>query len=90
MIEGSDAEKRTFITDEGVFCYKVIPFGLKNAEATYQCLVNGLFKEHIEKTVEVYINDMIIKRKKVEDHARDIIIAFDILDRVRLKLNPEK
>lgn len=61
MMEGLDAEKIAFITDEGVYCYKVMPFGLKNAGATYQRLVNGLLKEHIGKTVEVYIDNMLSK-----------------------------
>lgn len=83
-------KKIFFIIDEGVLYYRVMSFSLKNARATYQHLVNGLFKEHIGKTVEVYIDDMIIKSKRVEDHAHDIIIAFDILNRARMKLNPKK
>lgn len=58
-------KRTTFITDKGVFYYKVMPFDLKNAGATYQRLVNRLFKEHIGKIVEVYTDDMIIKIKRV-------------------------
>lgn len=58
-------KRTTFITDKGVFYYKVMPFDLKNAGATYQRLVNRLFKEHIGKIVEVYTDDMIIKSKRV-------------------------
>lgn len=58
-------KRTTFSTDKGVFYYKVMPFDLKNAGATYQRLVNRLFKEHIGKIVEVYTDDMIIKIKRV-------------------------
>lgn len=64
------AEKTAFVTDEGVFYCKFMPFSHKNAGAIYERLINRLFKEHIEKTVEVYIDDMTIKSKKVEDHSR--------------------
>lgn len=59
MMGELDIEKIAFITNHGVFCYKVI--GLKNAKATYWHLVNRLFKELISKTIEVYIDDMMIK-----------------------------
>ena len=52
-----DVEKASFITERGVYCYKVMPFGLKNVGATYQRLVNKMFKEIIERTMEVYIDD---------------------------------
>lgn len=64
-----------------------MPFGLKNIEVTYQHLVNGFFREHIKKTVEVYIYDMI---KRMVDHAMDIITTFNILDRAGMKLNLKK
>lgn len=90
IMDEPDDEKTTFITDERIFYYRVMPFGFKNTGATCQRLVNGLFKQHIRKTVEVYIDDMTIKSKKVEEHTQDIITTFDILDRTRIKLNPEK
>ena len=52
-----------FITERGLFCYKVMPFGLKNAGATYQRLINKMFQGLIGKTVEAYIDDMVIKSK---------------------------
>ena len=63
-----DVEKTLFITERGLYCYKVMPFGLKNASATYQRLVNKIFKEMIGKTMEVYIDDMLVKSVKVTDH----------------------
>lgn len=59
-IDAEDAEKTAFITNAGVFCYKVIPFGLKNARATSQMLVSGIFKDVIGSTVEVYVDDMVL------------------------------
>ena len=61
-------------------------FGLKSACATYQRLVNNMFKEKLEDTMEVYIDDMVVKSKKFED----VKEAFDILDEYNMKLNPSK
>ncbi|WCJ35536.1 Pro-Pol polyprotein [Euphorbia peplus] len=85
-----DMEKTSFITPEGTYCYQVMPFGLKNAGATYQRLVNKMFKELIGKNVEIYVDDMIVKSKKAEEHARDLEVVFRILREYNLKLNPEK
>ena len=57
----SDQEKTAFITPKGIYCYRVMPFGLKNAGATYQRMVTSMFGHLIGKTVEVYIDDMLIK-----------------------------
>ena len=51
----------SFITHEGLYCYKVMPFGLKNTGATYQRLMNHVLKDHIRKNLEVYVDDIIIK-----------------------------
>ncbi|KAL4581685.1 hypothetical protein LXL04_006212 [Taraxacum kok-saghyz] len=67
-----------------------MPFGLKNAGATYQRLVNKMFKDKLGDTMEVYIDDMVVKSKKVEDHLRDLEDAFRILDEYNMKLNPAK
>ena len=54
-------EKTSFITSQGLFCYKVMPFSLKNAGATYQRLVNHMFRPQIGRNVEVYVDDMMMK-----------------------------
>jgi len=59
-----DQEKPAFATDRGSHYYKVMPFGLKNAEATHQQLVNEVFESIIRKTMEVYVDDMIVKSYK--------------------------
>ncbi|KAI3667467.1 hypothetical protein L6452_42525 [Arctium lappa] len=68
LMHPDDQEKTAFMTDKGIYCYKVMPFGLKNAGSTYQRLVNMMFKEHLGDTMEVYIDDMLIKSKHTDDH----------------------
>ena len=85
-----DQENTSFITDRGLYCYKVMPFGLKNAGATYQCLVNMMFNEQIGKTMEVYVDDMLVKSKLASDHVTHLTDMFKILRVYRMKLNPFK
>ena len=54
-------EKTAFITEWGIFYYKVMPFDLKNVGATYQSLVNKMFAYYLGDTMEVYIDDMLVK-----------------------------
>ena len=63
-----DQEHTSFITDRGLYCYIGMPFGLLNAGATYQRLVNKMFKNQIGRTMEVYVDDMLVKSRAVEDH----------------------
>ena len=58
-----DAEKTSFITPYGLYCYNVMPFGLKNVGATYQRLVTKMFRPLLDSTMEVYIDDMLVKSK---------------------------
>uniref|UniRef100_A0A2N9IQQ3 RNA-directed DNA polymerase n=1 Tax=Fagus sylvatica TaxID=28930 RepID=A0A2N9IQQ3_FAGSY len=71
-----DQEKTAFITSRGLFCYKVMPFGLKNAGATYQRLVNKMFHDQIGRNVEVYADDMLVKSKKDDNHLADLKETF--------------
>ena len=63
MHEG-DQEHTAFLTNQSLYCYKVMLFGLKNTVATYQRLVNKMFKEQISKMMEVYVDDMLVKSLK--------------------------
>ncbi|KAJ0835617.1 putative nucleotidyltransferase, Ribonuclease H [Helianthus annuus] len=90
QMEPSDQEDTAFMTPTGIYYYIAMPFGLRNAGATYQRLVNMMFKEQIGHTMEVYIDDMVAKSKRAEDHLRDLEEAFDILDKFNMKLNPSK
>ena len=73
-----DVEKTSFITKRGLYCYKVVP-DLKNARVTYQRLVNKMFRELIRKTMEVYIDDMLVKSLKAIDHIAHLEEAFGVL-----------
>uniref|UniRef100_A0A2N9FCU7 RNase H type-1 domain-containing protein n=1 Tax=Fagus sylvatica TaxID=28930 RepID=A0A2N9FCU7_FAGSY len=85
-----DEEKTAFITPRGIFCYKVMPFGLKNAGATYQRMITKMFSSQLGKTVEVYIDDMVVKSVRAEDHLENLRAVFNTLRRHRLKLNASK
>lgn len=85
-----DQEHTSFITDKGVYCFLVMPFGLKNAGATYQRLVDEMFKDMIGKTVEVYIDDMVVKSQQKLSHLLDLKRTFERLRQYGMKLNPAK
>ena len=63
-----DMEKTSFITPWGTYCYKVMPFGLKNAGATYQRVATTLLHDLVHKEVKVYVDDMIVNSKDHEAH----------------------
>ena len=74
-----DDEKHTsFRTPLGVYCYTVMPFGLKNAGATYQRAMSTNFREHLRKTVECYVDDIAVKSRNKNDHLSDLRTMFDI------------
>ena len=79
-----------FITSLGLYCYRVMPFGLKNAGATYQRLVNQMFSKQIGRNVEVYVDDILIKSNEEEDHLEDLKEMFNTLRQYSMKLNPSK
>ena len=78
-MDETDQEKTSFVTSQGLVCYKVILFGLKNAGATYQRLVNHMFRPQIGWNVEVYIDDMLVKSQDEEIHLDDLQETFDTL-----------
>ena len=67
-----DQERTSFVTSQGLFCYKVMPFGLKNAGATYQRLMNKMFTHQIGRNIQVYIDDMLVKSLREKDHLNDL------------------
>ncbi|KAG8501727.1 hypothetical protein CXB51_003885 [Gossypium anomalum] len=85
-----DMDKTTFITLWGIFCYKVMPFGLKNTGATYQRAMVTLFHYMIHKEIEVYVDDMIAKSRTEEEHIEVLRKLFLRLRKFQLKLNPAK
>ena len=89
-MDPDDQEKTSFVTAQGTYCYRVMPFGLKNAGATYQRLVNRMFRKQIGATMEVYIDDMLVKSTTTDLHIAHLSEAFQILRNYNMKLNPAK
>ena len=85
-----DQEKTAFITSQGLYCNKVMPFGLKNAGATYQRLVNKMFSQQIGKNMEVYVDDMLVRSKEELAHLDDLKETFANLKTHQMRLNPSK
>lgn len=85
-----DQEKTAFTTQWGTFCYKVMPFGLKNAGSTYQRAMTTLFHDMMHREIEVYVDDMIAKSLDAESHIVNLRKLFERLRKYRLRLNPAK
>ncbi|KAL2226624.1 UNVERIFIED_CONTAM: Retrovirus-related Pol polyprotein from transposon [Sesamum indicum] len=85
-----DRDKISLITEKGIYCYNMTPFGLKNAGATYQRLVSKMFGDLLGKIMEVYVDDMLVKSKRSQDHLADLAQAFGIMRSYGMKLNPDK
>ena len=90
IMDPDDQEKTSFVTGQGTYCYRVMPFGLKNAGATYQRLVNKMFQKQIGASMEVYIDDMLVKSTTAELHIAHLSEVFQILREYNMKLNPAK
>ena len=89
-MDPNDQHKTSFMTGQGTYYYQVMPFGLKNARATYQRLVNRMFQKHIGASMEVYIDDMLVKSVKAELHVDHLAKSFQVLKDYKIKLNPTK
>ena len=89
-LAGEDQEKTAFISLDANYHYTVMPFGLKNAGTTYQRMMTRMFRDKIGHTVEVYIDDMVIKSKQEVRHVEDLREVFEVLRKHRLRLNAEK
>ncbi|KAL6311102.1 hypothetical protein AAG906_005452 [Vitis piasezkii] len=68
----------------GIYCYKVMPFGLNNADAMYQHAMQKIFDDMLHKIVECYVDNLVVKSRKREDHLRDLCMVFDRLRRYQL------
>ena len=85
-----DEEKTAFVTPHRLYCYMVMPFRLKNTGATYQRLMTKIFKPLIGRTVEVYIDDIVVKSKTKSEHALHLEETFRLMKAYNMKLNPAK
>ena len=90
LMAPEDMEKTSFITEWGTYCYRVMPFGLKNAGATYQRAATTLFHDMMHRDVEVYVDDMIVKSQGGADHLAALQRFFERIRQFRLRLNPKK
>nr|AAX96316.1 retrotransposon protein, putative, Ty3-gypsy sub-class [Oryza sativa Japonica Group]ABA91738.1 retrotransposon protein, putative, Ty3-gypsy subclass [Oryza sativa Japonica Group] len=89
-LKESDCLKSSFITPFGAYCYITMPFGLKNAGATYQRMIQRYFSTQIGRNVEAYVDDVVVKTKQKDDLITDLEETFTSIHAFRMKLNPEK
>ncbi|CAJ2645722.1 unnamed protein product [Trifolium pratense] len=85
-----DKKKTAFMTESGNYYYNVMPFGLKNAGATYQRMMNKVFNNEIGDMLEVYMDDMIVKSEEEVDHTAHLKRVFDQARKYNMRFNPEK
>lgn len=86
----SDEDKSSFISEIRTFCYTKMPFGLKNAGATFQRFMDEVFKNQIKRNLEVYVDDILVKSKSKDSHPQDLEETFKNLRKFGVKLKPEK
>ena len=85
-----DQEKTAFMTPTGNYHYKVMSFGLKNAGSTYQRMMTRMFEPQLGKSIEIYVDDMVVKSKVVSEHLGDLGSTFNVLRKHKLRLNASK
>ena len=85
-----DEGKTAFMTELSCYCYKVIPFGLKNAGATCQRLMDKVLAPMLGRNVQAYVDDMVVTSQQKGQHVVDLEELFTMIAKYRLKLNPEK
>jgi hypothetical protein len=82
-LKKEDEEKTAFITPYGVFCYQVMPFGLKNAGATYQRMMQNCLGSQIGRNIQVYIDDIVITTREDKSLISDLAETFDNFEQVQ-------
>ena len=85
-----DEGKTTFMTETCSYCYKVMPFGLKNAGTTYQRFMDKVLAPMLGRNVQAYVDDMVVASRDRRQHTTDLEELFATISKYRLKLNPEK
>ena len=74
-----DEELTAFRTPKGIYCYKVMPFGLKNVGATFQKAMQNIFDDFLHNNVECYVDELVVKSRKRGDHLKDLKMVFELL-----------
>jgi hypothetical protein len=87
---GPDEIKTAFITPFGCFCYVTMPFGLKNAGATFMRMSQKCLLTQISRNIEAYMDDIVVNSRKGSDLLTDLAETFANLRRYDIKLNPSK
>ena len=80
----------SFQIPTGIYCYKVMPIGLKNAGATYQRAMMKIFDDLIHQVIECYVDDLVVKTHSRNQHLNDLRTVFDCIWKYNLKMNPMK
>ena len=86
----ANEDKTAFMGVRANFCYRVMPFGIKNAGTTYQRMMDRILQPLLGQNVESYVDDMVVTSSGNDVHALDIQELFDTINKYQLKLNPEK
>ncbi|XP_026420294.1 uncharacterized protein LOC113316297 [Papaver somniferum] len=89
-LDEDDQEHMAFFATRGLYCYTHMPFGLKNAGATYQRMVENFFAKWVHTTLEVYVDDMLVKTKDTGDDVDDLREIFEQMRKYKMKINPLK
>jgi hypothetical protein len=85
-----DRKHTAFVTVNGLYCYVVMPYGLKNALPTFVRAMSKTFGDLIRDKVEVYVDDIVVKTRRGSTVVEDLTLVFDKLRATRTKLNLEK
>lgn len=83
-------DKKTFIVDQGIFCYVAMLFGLKNGESTYQRMINAIFHWQNCRNLETYVDNVLVKSKRFANHLEDLRDILNSLRKYCMNLNPKK
>jgi len=89
-IKEGDEWKTAFRTQEGHFEYLVMPYGLTNAPASFQRMINNVLREYTDKFVVVYLDDILIYSKTYEEHVQQVHKVLTALQEAKLSVNPAK
>lgn len=90
QLHHADQPNVAFIRSTGTYYYTVMPFGLKNPGATYQKMMDQMFRSQLVRNMEVYVDDMLVKSKIARTHADDLQETMTTMRRYGMRLNPTK